>query len=183
VSPIATRPSEAGRRVDTSNLRLLLSFYPARHNRERLEVSAEPVRIETDEFGAHVRNLSDSGIRPHSFGGLRIRCCVIRTEQGPETYDWSACYRDCLEIDLPRATQMRATLARIDRQAERLKAEFGPPETFGAYLARAASALRLTCFGYRVGASTHSHDTNTYHWTDAAGMMAEVQHQIAVWRA
>jgi hypothetical protein len=129
-----------------------------------------------------VLNLNGLGFDAHSLADLRIAALADRPSSGGESHLWSVKYRDCYAVDLARVAVMHTTLKRLDRALEKVHTELGPPETFAAYLARCAVALRIGSFGFLNGRETGSHRTNDYQWTDAAGMVYRIGEHLADWR-
>jgi hypothetical protein len=165
-------------------LRLLLAFTPIEGSRDTLEVIAQPVTINPGEGGKlEVRNLDTVGFNTHPLADLQIRALADRPQHDSESHLWSVQYRDCFAIDLRRVEMMHKTLKRVDRALEKVHTELGPPETFAAYLARCAVALRISTFGFRTGPDTGWHPSNEYQWMDAAGMVYRIAEHLADWRA
>jgi hypothetical protein len=165
-------------------IRLLLAFTPSSINAGTLEVTAQPVMV-SQEPGCReeVRNLDSIGYDTHPLADLQIRALADRDVSRGETHFWSVQYRECYAIDLRRVAEMHKTLKSLDRALQRLEKELGPPESFPAYLARCAVALRIASFGFQAGDSTGWHDTNEHRWTDAAGMVYRVGDRVARWRS
>lgn len=165
-------------------VRLLLTFNPSEINSGTLEVIATPVTV-SQEPGCReeVRNLDCGGFDSHPLAELQIRALADRGVELGEAHYWSVQYRDCYSVDLGRAAQMHKTLKTLDAALQRLDTKLGPPEKFTAYLARCAVALHITSFGFHVGDSTGWHDTNTYRWTDASGMVHRIGARLEQWRA
>jgi hypothetical protein len=164
-------------------IRLLLAFTPQR-DPDTLEVSAQPVRIVRDEGNVErVRNLPFGGYDTHPLSDLMIHALASRDAKLGDSHFWTTEYRDCFAVNLRRAAQMHKTLKTLGRAAQRIHDELGAPETFAAYLARTALALRVTSFGFHLGGESGSYDANTYQWTDAAGMVHRVGDHISRWRS
>jgi hypothetical protein len=164
-------------------IRLLLAFTPQR-DPDTLKVTAQPVRIVRDEENVErVRNLPFGGYDTHPLSDLTIHALASRDAKLGDSHFWTTEYRDCFAVNLRRAAQMHSTLKTLERAAQRMHDELGPPEMFAAYLAQTALALRVTSFGFQVGGESGSYDTNTYQWTDAAGMAHRVGEHINRWRS
>ena len=185
VTPTRSKPpaaQSAGPHDDT-DIRLLVGFHqptPA----DPLEIAAEVISVRATPGGEdEVRNLTSWGYDAHPFAELQVRAVAYRDESPGETHGWSVGYRNCLSVDLERASAMQQTLRKVERALTRRRVELGPPETFTAYLARAAVALQITKFGFRIGESTGWHDQNEYQWTDAEGMVHRISDHLVRWRA
>ena len=163
------------------DMRLLVGFQQLASDLP-LEIIADVIGVRQASGGEEVRNLSCSGYDTHPFAELQVRAVAYRDEPASETCRWSIEYRNCLSVDLRRVGEMHSTLKKVDRAVQRLQRELGPPETFTAYLARAAVALHITKFGFLGGERTGWHDTNEYQWTDAVGMAHRISDHIARWR-
>jgi hypothetical protein len=175
-----TRRSAAGPH-DDRDVRLLVGFQQLASDLP-LEILADVMAVRRASGGEEVRNLSSSGYDTHALAELQVRAVAYRDEPASETCRWSIEYRNCLSVDLRRATEMHSTLKKLDRAVERLQRQLGPPETFTAYLSRAAVALRITKFGFLVGERTGWHHTNEYQWTDAVGMAHRISDHVTRWR-
>ena len=176
-------PSAPAVKRDEPEIRLLLAFTPKR-DPDTFEVTAQPVRIVRDDQNVErVRNLPFGGYDTHPLSDLTINALASRDAKLGDSHLWTTEYRDCFAVDLRRAAQMHSTLKTLERAAQRMHDELGPPETFAAYLARTALALRVTAFGFQVGGERGSYDANTYQWTDAAGIVHRVGKHISRWRS
>lgn len=60
------------------------------------------------------------------------------------SYGWNVEYRNCYSVDLNKAKQMAATLTVLDQRIQKLRDELGYPTTYGQYVARVASAMKIT---------------------------------------
>lgn len=56
-------------------------------------------------------------------------------------YAWECRFRDVFSIDLRRAQRIEKTLTAIDRHFTKTAAKYGHPESYGAFVARAAEAI------------------------------------------
>ncbi len=184
-TPTRSKPpaaQSAGPHGDT-DIRLLVGFHqhtPA----DPLEIAAEVISVRTTPGGGdEVRNLNSWGYDAHPFAELQVRAVAYRDEPAGDSHGWTVVYRNCLSVDLERACAMQQTLRKVEQALARRRVELGPPETFTAYLARAAVALQVTKFGFRVGERTGWHDQNEYQWTDAEGMVHRISDHLARWRA
>ncbi len=176
----AARPTKARE----PQLRLLVSFKPLQGRNDTIELAAEPVMVSTDADGREqVRNLLPDGFDGHPLADLQIRSLADHGPSAGLTYPNRAEHRECYAVDLKRAEEIHKTLKRLDRALTRVESELGPPESFTAYLARCAVALRIGTFGFRVGESSGWHDRNAYQWTDAAGMVFRIHDHLSQWRS
>jgi hypothetical protein len=164
---------------EQSDVRILVSFHQLACDLP-LEVHAEFVEV-CD--GEEIRNLSSDGCETHALAELQVRAVAYRHEPEGATCDWQTEYRNCRSVDLRRATEMNATLKKVCGALARRERELGPPQTFTEYLARVAIALRVSRFGFLVGARSDLHRTNEYQWTDAVGMAHRISDHIAHWRS
>lgn len=165
-------------------LRLLVAFKPLQSRNDTIELTAEPVMVSTDaDDREQVRNLLPDGFGGHPLADLQIRSLADHDPSAGLTYPNCVEYRECYAVDLKRAVEIQKTLKRLDRALTRVESELGPPESFTAYLARCAVALRICTFGFRVGDSSGWHDRNAYQWTDAAGMVFRIHDHLSQWRS
>jgi hypothetical protein len=175
--PQPTQSSEA-------ELRLLVAFTPLQSTKDTIELTAEPVMVITETDGREqVRTLLSGGFDGHPLADLQIRALADHHPAAGLTHLNSVEYRECYAVDLRRAEEIRKTLKRFDRALSRVEGELGPPESFPAYLARCAAALRINTFGFRAGQSSGWHDSNDYGWTDPAGMVWRIHDHLAKWRS
>lgn len=91
---------------------------------------------------------------------------AVRDYDDARLFGGSPEYRSPYRVDLARAEIMTATLRRIERHTDKVAAKYGPPDTFGAYLARFADAI-----GARA-VIRYAEPVTTYHgdfqrWTPA----------------
>jgi len=165
-------------------LRLLVAFTPLQSRNDTIELAAEPVMVSTDaDGGEQVRNLLPDGFDGHPLADLKIRSLADHDPAAGLTYPNSVEYRESYAVDLKRAEEIHTTLKRLDRALTRVEGELGPPESYAAYLARCAVALRIGTFGFRVGESSGWHDRNAYQWTDPAGMVSRIHDHLSRWRS
>jgi hypothetical protein len=167
-----------------ADLRLLVAFKPLQSRNDTIELTAEPVMVSSDADGREqVRTLLPGGFDGHPLADLKIRSLADHDPASSVTYPNSVEYRECYAVDLNRAEEIHTTLKRLHRALTRVEGELGPPESFTAYLARCAAALRIGTFGFRAGQSSGWHDSNAYQWTDPAGMVWRIHDHLSQWRS
>jgi len=106
---------------------------------------ALPVRITDD---SQLRGVSDD------YSGRRVlECLEIRAQldrgyaaEGKGSYGWSIEYRQPFSVSLHDAERMTATLRGVAVKLAKLDDKYGPPATFGAYVARVGDALGINEF-------------------------------------
>ncbi len=101
-----------------------------------------------------------------------------------ESYGWRVEFRDSYAVDLARAEEMVKVLRKVSRGMAKLEAQFGYCESFGAYVARVASVLGISRFGWRTDTGSGGFYSDTrYHWTDAVGFGLRVSSVCREFRA
>jgi hypothetical protein len=133
-----------------------------------LRISAHPVMVTTT---GTVRNYVDS-VTPEPWADLRITAQFDHVATQP--YGWRVEYHNVYAVELARAEAMVKTLRKIERGLERLRAEFGYPESFAAYVARVAKVLGVKQFGWRSPDGGMFPNGTQYRWTDADGLASHV---------
>ncbi len=149
-------------------LALLLSTETMTYGDPTLRLQARVVRLEN---GEHVRNILDGERRDGVDGNALSDLCVTGLADAADTgsFAWHVEYRDVFAVQLPRARAMAATLTRVQRRTDKLTERYGHPTTFSAYVLRAADALGITRFVWRVAdkPSGIAYDDSDFRIVDA----------------
>ena len=126
-----------------------------------------------------VRNYSSGSFDAEPMADLVIRAQYDSAtgERGP--YGWSVEYRDVFCVDLARADAMFKLLRKVNRGLEKLRNEWGYPESFAQYATRVAKILGITTFGWQRAGGSGLYDDNEYHWTDADGLRYRINELVA----
>jgi hypothetical protein len=101
---------------------------------------------------ATVVHVTDDGIRNLTYntvdrsGLADLTVTALGEPNTDDAYGWQVGYHQPYSVDLDRARMMVATLGRVERRLGQLSGQFGRPESFGAYLLRVATVLRVRRF-------------------------------------
>jgi hypothetical protein len=132
---------------------------------EVLKINLHPIKRYAD---GSIRNFSTS-IRREPLADFKI---TGQLDRNGDIYGWRAEYHDVYSVGLTDAETMLKLLRKVDRGMEKLRAEWGYPQTFRDYVAQVGKIIGVKGYGYRVddGRTGWSYDENTYQWTDVEGM-------------
>jgi hypothetical protein len=101
---------------------------------------------------ATVVHVTDDGIRNLTYntvdrsGLADLTVTALGEPNIDDAYAWQVGYHRPYSVDLDRVRMMVATLGRVERRLVQLSGQFGRPESFGAYLLRVATVLRVRRF-------------------------------------
>lgn len=126
-----------------------------------------------------VRNYPSSGFDAHPLADLVIGAQYDGATANHDPYGWDVEYRDVFSADLRRVEGMVKTLRKIERGLEKLRGEWGYPDTFAAYVTRVAKVLGIATFGYKHDGRESFYDGNDYRWTDADGLRYRISELVA----
>jgi hypothetical protein len=162
------------------DIRMLVSATPCRYGMDQLDIVATFVSY--GEAG-EIRNLDSGGSYDlHPLGFLQVRAMADMAAAFGDSYGWTVDYRDVYSIDLQRAEMMAKQLRKIGKGMDKLTAQLTYPGDFPSFLARVASVVGVSMFGFKRSGNDSSYDGNEYRWTDAAGMAYRVNQSIADYR-
>lgn len=126
-----------------------------------------------------VRNYMGSGSFDRDpLADLVISAQYDRTTGEGKPYGWRTEYRDVYAVELERAGDMHKLLRKVDRGLEKLRGEWGYPETFAQYATRVAKVLGISTFGYRRKGAAGTYDDNEYRWTDTDGLRYRINELV-----
>lgn len=136
--------------------------------RPTLQLWATPVKVATD---GEVFNYVESSYDPAPLADLRVRA---QHDYAAEPYAWRVEYHSPYAVDLRRAQEMAKMLRKVERGLERVRLEYGYPESFPAYVARVGKILGIKRYGWRHPDGGIFPTGERYRWTDVDGMTSHV---------
>jgi hypothetical protein len=126
-----------------------------------------------------IRNGSTSSFDTDPYADLVIGAQYDGATTERQPYGWEVEYRDVYSANLRRVEAMVKTLRKVERGLEKLRAEWGYPDSFAAYVVRVGKLLGTSEFGYKAAGNDSSYDSNEYRWTDADGLRYRIQALVA----
>jgi hypothetical protein len=136
-----------------------------------LRIKLSVVKVLAD---GHIRNYSDQGWPREPMADLAISAQCDKTSTSG-SYGWRVEFAQPYSVNLERAAEMVKVLRSIDRGMDKLKAQFGYPDTFAEYVARVATVLKVRTFGWSVERNSGwSYDDGHYRFTDIDGLRAHL---------
>ena len=112
-----------------------------------LQLCSTVVHVTDDD----IRNLTYSTVDRSGLADLTVT--ALGEPNVGYAYAWQVGYHQPYSVDLDRARVMVATLGRVKRRLAQLSGQFARPESFGAYLLRVATVLRVSRFVVWTGES------------------------------
>jgi hypothetical protein len=88
-----------------------------------------------------IRNVGDELENGLYLNNLQVRSQGENNASSRRLYGWEVVYRDIYAVDLTTAERMTKTLRTIRARMDKAESTYGRPSTYGAYLARVASAI------------------------------------------
>jgi hypothetical protein len=130
-----------------------------------------------------IRNPSDMECDQGGYCDLMIDCLGNEEHKEQGVYSWSVGYRSPYDVDLRRAEIMVKTLRAIERKMDRIKSSLGPPESFGAFVGRAAAVIGAQRFVFLRGKSRGwSYDDSKHSIQEVEIGIFKVNEMILIWR-
>ncbi len=98
-------------------------------------------------------------------------------------YGFEVVYRDVYSVDKAKATRMAHTLSVIDKSFHKQNEKFGYPDTFGAFVARVANAIKADSIVVEKnqGRSSSSYSENEYRFLTIGEGVSEINARVRAW--
>jgi len=145
-----------------------------------MHIEARPVLV----IGGDIRNPNGDSSFVRESGERELADLVIscQVEHYREPYGYRASYGNVFSVDLERAEAMVKLLRKIDRELNKITAEWGYAESFGAYVTRVAKALGVNHFMWHIRGQGTMYAENEYRTGDVPAMQAWCAQQVEEWQ-
>lgn len=145
-----------------------------------LDVYAYPVYVIEEDGQEKIRNFTGSlgdEDEHRALHNLRFSSYYNPTSDTP-LWGWSIAYRDVFSVDLAEAERMVKMLRKLHKGFDRLTKQYAYPESYPAFVARFASLLGVSQFGFKASGDGVFMDGNTYRWCDASNLSGYLDYAI-----